>query len=91
MTDSERLKAARKTLGLTERQMAAALGMRGKNAKDDLRKMEEDMRPVTGPALVAAEALAVIRDLLVTMPPVWTDEKADALKRARALVPEAAL
>lgn len=58
-----RLKAARKALGLTDRQMAAKLGLRGENAKDDLRKMEEGMRAVTGPVLVAAEALARLHQI----------------------------
>ena len=63
MSDAERLKAARKALGLTERQMAAAVGMHGHNAKDDFRKMAEGLRPVTGPVLVAAELLVRVRDL----------------------------
>lgn len=57
-----RLKAARKALGLTDRQMAAAVGLSGANAKDDLRKMEDGLRPVTGPVLVAAEALVKLRE-----------------------------
>lgn len=58
MDEATRLKAARKALGYSDRQMAAALRLRGENAKDDFRKMETGARPVSGPVLVAAEALA---------------------------------
>lgn len=57
-----RLKSARKALGLSDSQMAAKLGLRGENAKDDLRKMEEGARRVTGPVLVAAEALVKLEN-----------------------------
>lgn len=60
MTRAERLKAARQSLGLSLTDMAERLQLRGTQAKDDLRKMEEGVRPVTGPVLVAAEAVAHI-------------------------------
>jgi transcriptional regulator with XRE-family HTH domain len=53
-----RLKAAREALGLSLSEMAKRLQLRGTQAKDDLRKMEEGVRPVTGPVLVAAELMA---------------------------------
>jgi hypothetical protein len=43
--------------------MAAKLGLRGANAKDDFRRMETGHRPISGPVLTAAEALVRIRDL----------------------------
>lgn len=58
MTRATRLHAARQSLGLSLSEMAEALGLRGTQAKDDLRKMEEGARPVTGPVLVAAELMA---------------------------------
>lgn len=58
MDEATRLKAARKSLGYSDREMAAAVGLRGTHAKDDYRKMETGARPVSGPALVAAECLA---------------------------------
>lgn len=63
MTPAERLKAARHALDLTTSEMAAAVGLQGRNAKDDLRKMEDGARPVTGPVLVAAEALALLVEI----------------------------
>jgi transcriptional regulator with XRE-family HTH domain len=63
MTPSERLFIARKTLGLSTSEMAAALGLKGENAKDDFRKMEKGGREPSGPVLVAAEALVRIREL----------------------------
>jgi transcriptional regulator with XRE-family HTH domain len=53
----QRLHRARLALGLSLSEMADRLQLRGTQAKDDLRKMEEGVRPVTGPVLVAAEAL----------------------------------
>lgn len=61
MAPNHRLKNARKELGLSDSQMAAALGLSGTQAKDDYRKMETGTRPVTGPVLVASEALALLR------------------------------
>jgi transcriptional regulator with XRE-family HTH domain len=62
-TPASRLRIARKSLGLSLSEMAAALGLRGNQAKDDLRKMEDGAREITGPVLVAAEALVEISRL----------------------------
>jgi len=63
MTPSERLLVARRALGLSTSEMAATLGLKGENAKDDFRKMEKGGREPSGPILVAAEALVRIREL----------------------------
>jgi len=63
LTAAQRLKSARKALGLSDSQMAAKLGLRGANAKDDFRRMENGARPISGPVLTAAEALVRIREL----------------------------
>lgn len=62
-TAAQRLRSARKALGLSDSQMAAKLGLGGANAKDDYRRMETRGRPISGPVLTAAEALVRIRDL----------------------------
>ena len=63
LTPAERLRSARKALGLSDSGMAAKLGLAGTNAKDAYRKMETGARTVTGPVLTAAEALVRIREL----------------------------
>jgi transcriptional regulator with XRE-family HTH domain len=63
LTAAQRLKSARKALGLSDSEMAAKLGLRGAKAKDDFRRMETGHRPISGPVLTAAEALVRIRDL----------------------------
>lgn len=50
------LKAARKTLGLTQRGLAAILRM-GANGERQVRRWEDGEVPVSGPASVAIEAL----------------------------------
>lgn len=48
MTGDE-LKAARKALGMTQAELADALGLTAKNGKDTVRAWEADRRPVSGP------------------------------------------
>jgi len=48
MTPPE-IKAARKSLGLTQAQMGAMLGYKGKNKKQDMRDLETGRRPLREP------------------------------------------
>lgn len=84
MTPATRLKAARQALGLSLTEMADRLGLAGAQAKDDLRKMESGARPVTGPVLVAAEALVAIHELLRDI--VHGPDPYGSVARARALL-----
>lgn len=51
------LRAARKTLGLTQRGLADALRLTGPYGKDTVRSWESGRRKISGPATVAIEAL----------------------------------
>lgn len=47
---SDQVKAARQLLGMTQAQLAAALGLEGATAKDTVRQWESGRRPIGGPA-----------------------------------------
>ena len=49
----EEVKAARLELGLTQAQLAAALGLNATYGKDTVRSWESGRRPISGPAQVA--------------------------------------
>lgn len=49
----EEVKAARLELGLTQAQLAAALGLNTTYGKDTVRSWESGRRPISGPAQVA--------------------------------------
>lgn len=54
----ERFRSLWKATGLSLRDLAAMLGMRGRHAATHLREMADGVRPVPGPTGVAVEALA---------------------------------
>lgn len=50
----EEVRASREALGLTQQELADALGLGGGvHAKDSVRNWERDKRPISGPARVA--------------------------------------
>jgi DNA-binding transcriptional regulator YiaG len=51
------VKAARDKLGMTQSELAEALGLRGPNAKDTVRSWESGKRNVTGPVVLALRYL----------------------------------
>lgn len=63
MSPGERLQAARHSLDFSVEQMADALGLRGDNGGDDVRKWERGAREPSGVVVRCAEALALIADL----------------------------
>jgi DNA-binding transcriptional regulator YiaG len=56
MTPAE-LKSARKRLGMTQRQLAEALRLKGKDPTATVRAWENERRPITGPVQVAVELM----------------------------------
>jgi DNA-binding transcriptional regulator YiaG len=46
----DEVKAARLQLGMTQQQLAHALGLTGDTAKDTVRQWESGRRPISGPA-----------------------------------------
>lgn len=56
--DADRFRDLRIATGLTYRQLAEALRMRGKHAATHLREMNDGVRAIPGPTGVALQALA---------------------------------
>lgn len=54
---ADEFKEARKALGMTVREMAAALRLSDTNGYRTVRRMESDEIPVSGPISVAVEAM----------------------------------
>lgn len=55
--ESDELKQARHDLGLSVREMAAALRLSETNGEREIRRMEKGEKPVSGPISVAVEAM----------------------------------
>jgi DNA-binding transcriptional regulator YiaG len=73
---NEELKLARTMLGLTQTEMAEALGLMGPNRKDTVRAWEYGRNPISGPARVAIRHMLVLKDLERSRPSLVAQAKA---------------